>query len=61
MGITVLLSEGLIVILIAIMYRRRRFPLITDRDVGDTVAAAVGEAHKHLHSGKVGRRRIVPT
>src|SRR5215469_748558 len=30
-SVLVLLSEALIVVLIAIIYRRRRFPLITDR------------------------------
>ena len=30
-SVLVLLSEGLIVVLVAIIYRRRRFPLITDR------------------------------
>jgi len=33
-SVLVLLSEGLIVVLIAIIYRRRRFPLITDPAVG---------------------------
>jgi len=35
-SVLVLLSEAVIVVLIAVIYRRRRFPLITDRAVGAT-------------------------
>jgi len=35
-SVLVLLSEALIVVLVAVIYRRRSFPLITDRPVEET-------------------------